>query len=112
MQTTLSHGAGPVAAAVRPIGFRYEEGAHDLVPDGLHPGPHNPADAPEKRSLTGLGHRGHERVPNAPGARDPTDRTAPQLHAHADEAPTARSARLTVAYRKGRYRAVDRTKEV
>ncbi|MFE0772789.1 hypothetical protein [Streptomyces sp. NPDC058861] len=112
MQTTLSDGAGPVAAAVRPIGFRYE-GAHDLVPDGLHPGPHNPADTPEKHCLTtGLGPRGHGHVPNAPGARDPSDRTAPQLHAHADEAPTARSARLTVAYREGRYRAVDRTKEV
>ncbi|MEW1699379.1 RNase adapter RapZ [Streptomyces sp. NPDC091278] len=108
MQIT-SHGNGPVAAVIRSIGARHE-GAHDLVTDGLcldlRTALRNPADDPTMRFRTGLDADVYAHVLDTPGAREIIARTAVQLRVLADEVPSGRVVRLTVACQGGRHRSV------
>jgi RNase adaptor protein for sRNA GlmZ degradation len=109
MQITQRPGRGLTIAVIRSIGARHD-GAHDLVTDGLYldlrRALRNPADDPAMRYRTGLDTDVYEHVMATPGAQEVIARTVVQLRALADEVPTGRLVRLTVACQGGRHRSV------
>jgi UPF0042 nucleotide-binding protein len=109
MQTTQRPGRGLTTVLIQSIGARHE-GAIDHLTDGLYldlrTALRNPASDPTMRYRTGLDEDVRQHVLATPGAQEIIDRTAVQLRVLADEVPSGRLVRLTVACQGGRHRSV------